>query len=56
MSERLVAGSAKGEFGEVMEKDFQAAPKHFWKPVRQLRRGKRGTIQAVCSKDGTLLT
>ena len=39
-----------------MEKDFWAAPKRFWKTVRNLRRGKRGTIQAVYSKDGTLLT
>ena len=44
------------EFGESMEKDFRAAPKLFWKTVRHLRRGKRGTIQAVYSKDGTLLT
>uniref|UniRef100_A0A8C5CGF6 Reverse transcriptase domain-containing protein n=1 Tax=Gadus morhua TaxID=8049 RepID=A0A8C5CGF6_GADMO len=28
----------------------------FWKTIRHLRRGKRGTIQAVYSKDGTLLT
>ena len=44
------------EFGEAMEKDFWSAPKHFWKTIRHLRRGKRGTIQAVYSKDGTLLT
>ena len=44
------------EFGQAMEKDFRLAPKHFWKTVRHLRRGKRGTIQAVYSKDGTLLT
>ena len=44
------------EFGEAMEKDFRAAPKRLWKTVRHLRRGKRGTIQAVYSKDGTLLT
>ena len=44
------------EFGKAMEKDFRAAPKHFWQTVRHLRRGKRGTIQAVYSKDGTLLT
>ena len=44
------------EFGKVMEKDFQVAPKHFWKNVHHHRRGKRGTIQAVYSKDGTLLT
>ena len=44
------------EFGEAMEKNFRSAPKHFWKTVRHLRRGKRGTIQAVYSKDGTLLT
>ena len=42
-------------FGD-MEKDFRAAPKLFWKTVRHLRRGKQGTIQAVYSKDGTLLT
>ena len=28
----------------------------FWKTVRRLRRGKRETIQAVYSKDGTWLT
>ena len=39
-----------------MEKDFQAAPKRFWKTVCRLRRGKRGTIQAVYSGDGTVLT
>ena len=39
-----------------MEKDFWSAPKRFWKTVRHLRRVKRGTIQAVYSKDGTLLT
>ena len=44
------------EFGEAMEKDFCSAPKRFWKTVRLLRRGKWGTIQAVYSKDGTLLT
>ena len=44
------------EFGDAMEKDFWPAPKHFWKTVRHLRRGKRGTIQAVYSKDETLLT
>ena len=44
------------KFGEAMEKDFRAAPKLFWKTVRHLRRGKPGTIQAVYSKDGTLLT
>ena len=44
------------EFGAAMEKDFRSAPKCFWKTVRHLRRGKRGTIQAVYSKDGTLLT
>ncbi|XP_051275980.1 uncharacterized protein LOC127374553 [Dicentrarchus labrax] len=44
------------EFGEVMEKDFQTAPRRFWKTVRHLRRGKRGNIQAVYSGDGTLLT
>ncbi|KAK5904105.1 hypothetical protein CesoFtcFv8_005702 [Champsocephalus esox] len=44
------------KFGEDMEKDFRAAPKLFWKTVRHLRRGKQGTIQAVSSKDGTLLT
>uniref|UniRef100_A0A8C5CRJ5 Reverse transcriptase domain-containing protein n=1 Tax=Gadus morhua TaxID=8049 RepID=A0A8C5CRJ5_GADMO len=44
------------KFGEAMEKDFRSAPKCFWKTIRHLRRGKRGTIQAVYSKDGTLLT
>ncbi|KAJ3583274.1 hypothetical protein NHX12_029528 [Muraenolepis orangiensis] len=39
-----------------MEKDFQSAPKRFWQTVRCLRRGKRGSIQAVYSKGGTLLT
>ena len=40
------------EFDKAMEKDFRAAPKRFWK----IRREKRGTIQAVYSKDGTLFT
>ena len=44
------------EFGAAMEKDFRSAPRCFWKTIRHLRRGKRGTIQAVYSKDGTLLT
>ncbi|KAJ3591256.1 hypothetical protein NHX12_009202 [Muraenolepis orangiensis] len=39
-----------------MEKDFQSAPKRFWQTIRRLRRGKRGSIQAVYSKGGTLLT
>uniref|UniRef100_A0AAY5K902 Reverse transcriptase domain-containing protein n=1 Tax=Esox lucius TaxID=8010 RepID=A0AAY5K902_ESOLU len=39
-----------------MEKDFRSAPRCFWKTVRHLRKGKRGNIQAVYSKDGTLLT
>ncbi|KAJ3609735.1 hypothetical protein NHX12_024246 [Muraenolepis orangiensis] len=39
-----------------MEKDFQSAPKRFWQTIRCLRRGKRGSIQAVYSKGGTLLT
>ncbi|KAJ3583968.1 hypothetical protein NHX12_015465 [Muraenolepis orangiensis] len=39
-----------------MEKDFQSAPKRFWQTIRHLRRGKRGYIQAVYSKGGTLLT
>ncbi|KAJ3587503.1 hypothetical protein NHX12_011100, partial [Muraenolepis orangiensis] len=39
-----------------MEKDFQLAPKRFWQTIRRLRRGKRGSIQAVYSKGGTLLT
>ncbi|KAJ3583951.1 hypothetical protein NHX12_015448 [Muraenolepis orangiensis] len=39
-----------------MEKDFQSAPKRFWQTIRRLRRGKRGYIQAVYSKGGTLLT
>ena len=44
------------KFREDMEKDFRTAPKLFWKTVRHLRRGKQGTIQAVYSKDGMLLT
>ena len=44
------------KFGEDMEKDFWAAPKFFWKTIRHLGRGKQGSIQAVYSKDGTLLT
>ncbi|KAK0156273.1 Craniofacial development protein 2 [Merluccius polli] len=44
------------KFGEDMEKDFRSAPKCFWKTIRHLRRGKRGNIQAVYSKGGTLLT
>ncbi|KAJ3595245.1 hypothetical protein NHX12_004549 [Muraenolepis orangiensis] len=32
-----------------MEKDFQSAPKRFWQTIRRLRRGKRGSIQAVYS-------
>ncbi|KAJ3596254.1 hypothetical protein NHX12_002663 [Muraenolepis orangiensis] len=39
-----------------MEKDIQSAPRRFWQTVRRLRRGKRGSIQAVYSKGGTLLT
>lgn len=39
-----------------MEKDFRSAPRHFRKTFCHLRRGNRGTIQAVYSKDGTLLT
>ncbi|KAJ3587617.1 hypothetical protein NHX12_011214 [Muraenolepis orangiensis] len=39
-----------------MEKDFQLAPKRFWQTIRRLRRGKRGSIQAVHSKGGTMLT
>ncbi|KAJ3586871.1 hypothetical protein NHX12_013263 [Muraenolepis orangiensis] len=39
-----------------MEKDFQSAPKSFWQTIRRLRRGKRGSMQAVYSKGGTLLT
>ncbi|KAJ3612002.1 hypothetical protein NHX12_020281 [Muraenolepis orangiensis] len=39
-----------------MEKDFQSAPKRFWQTIRRLRRGKRGSIQAVYSKGGTFLT
>ncbi|KAJ3614865.1 hypothetical protein NHX12_018435 [Muraenolepis orangiensis] len=39
-----------------MEKDFQSASNRFWKTIRPLRRGKRGSIQAVYSKGGTLLT
>ncbi|KAJ3600246.1 hypothetical protein NHX12_031232 [Muraenolepis orangiensis] len=39
-----------------MEKDFQSAPKRFWQTIRRLRRGKRGSIQAVYSKGETLLT
>ena len=44
------------KFGEAMEKDFRLAQKCFCKTIRHLKRGKRGTIQAVYSKDGTLLT
>ncbi|KAJ3601974.1 hypothetical protein NHX12_029735 [Muraenolepis orangiensis] len=32
-----------------MEKDFQSAAKRFWQRIRRLRRGKRGSIQAVHS-------
>ncbi|KAJ3601978.1 hypothetical protein NHX12_029739 [Muraenolepis orangiensis] len=39
-----------------MEKDFQSAPKRFWQTIRCIKRGKRGSIQAVYSKGGTLLT
>ncbi|KAJ3594015.1 hypothetical protein NHX12_006347, partial [Muraenolepis orangiensis] len=39
-----------------MEKDFQSAPKRFRPTIRHLRKGKRGSIQAVYSKGGTLLT
>ena len=39
-----------------MEKDFRVASKCFWRTIRHLRRGNWGTIQAVYSKDGTLLT
>ena len=39
-----------------MVKYFRSAPKYFWKTARHLRRGKRGTIEAVHNKDGTLLT
>ncbi|KAJ3585594.1 hypothetical protein NHX12_014313 [Muraenolepis orangiensis] len=39
-----------------MEKDFQSAQKRFCQTIRRLRRGKRGSIQAVYSKSGTLLT
>ena len=44
------------KFGEAMVKDFWSAPRLFWKTVRHRRRGKQGTIQAVYSKDGMLLT
>ncbi|KAJ3603006.1 hypothetical protein NHX12_030750 [Muraenolepis orangiensis] len=36
--------------------DFQSAPKRFRQTIRRLRRGKHGSIQAVYSKGGTLLT
>ena len=36
-----------------MGKDFRSAPKFFWKTIR---RGKRGTIQALYRKDGAQLT
>ena len=39
-----------------MDKDFRSEPKCFWITVRHLRRGKWGTIQAVYSKEWTLLT
>ena len=41
---------------EPRTKDFRVTPKLFWKTVWHLRRGKRGTIRAVYSKDWTLLT
>ena len=41
---------------ESSDKDFRSAPRCFWKTVRHLRKGKQGTIQAVYSKDGMLLT
>ncbi|KAJ7995722.1 hypothetical protein DPEC_G00247540 [Dallia pectoralis] len=41
---------------KLWRRDFRSAPRCFWKTVRHLRRGKPGTIQAVYSKDGTLLT
>lgn len=44
------------EFYAAMEKDFWSSPKGFWKTIRHLRRGDRGIIQAVYSKDETLLT
>ncbi|KAJ3584246.1 hypothetical protein NHX12_014742 [Muraenolepis orangiensis] len=44
------------EFGDAIEKDFQSAPKRFRQTIRRLRRGKRGSIQTVHSKGGTLLT
>ena len=44
-----------GDFRAATEKDFRSAPKCIWKAVRHLRRGKQGTIQAIRSKDGTLL-
>ena len=43
------------KFGEAKEKDIRSAPKCFWMTIWHLRRGKQGTIQAVYSKDGTLL-
>ncbi|XP_066535190.1 ecto-ADP-ribosyltransferase 5-like [Hoplias malabaricus] len=43
------------EFGEAMENDFRAASKRFWKTLRQLRRGRGDTVQAVLSKDGETL-
>ncbi|XP_066506082.1 anoctamin-1-like [Hoplias malabaricus] len=38
-----------------MENDFRAASKRFWKTLRQLKRGRGDTIQAVLSKDGETL-
>ncbi|KAJ3601793.1 hypothetical protein NHX12_029557 [Muraenolepis orangiensis] len=39
-----------------MEKNFQSAPKFLANNPQRLRRGKHGSIQAVYSKGGTLLT
>ena len=43
----------RGGYGRssAMEKDFRSAPRCFRKTSHHLRRGKRGTIQAVYSKD-----
>ncbi|XP_066538397.1 ovochymase-like [Hoplias malabaricus] len=43
------------EFGEAMENDLRAASKRFWKTLRQLRRGRCDTVQAVLSKEGQSL-
>ncbi len=42
--------------GRSSTKDFWLAPRCFWKTIWHLRKGKQGTIQAVYSKGGALLT